>query len=450
MFRKWSWIFAAARLVLLTLLASPCATLAQRGAGGGRTGGGLAGGGGLASVAKSTGVDEKDDLKDFHAALAIQATSQQIIQYASMLKSSEAASAELKSFLDRLGQQGNGSGLATPLGLAIEKARTENSAFLDGLSDQQKSGLREIVKSLFKDDSDLAQQTKDLTAKVGDTKATGQPVATAAQNLDHALETFHGRQIDLGEEMSIAAGSHRQDFTFALAAVKNSITFASQPVVVATSGVISGSRVGGGQNVFRLDLTTDLSDLQRNITGVLRAQLNKSDRCGERVEILDATLAPRPPASLVSVRLHYERWACRGRESNEMAEGNGTVEVKLTPSVADDRTLRLSGEIGRIDAETLVGEMLRSGSLGDSLRDRISETLLSAMHPAANFKALLPPSAQSFATLQHAQFQGTGMGRINFLLEGEIRLSAEQAALFTKELRGQTSSPETPQQALSR
>ena len=36
-----------------------------------------------------------------------------------------------------------------------------------------------------------------------------------------------------------------------------------------------------------------------------------------------------------------------GRESmNEIVEGNGTIEVKLTPAVAEDGSLRLSAQIG--------------------------------------------------------------------------------------------------------
>ena len=64
------------------------------------SGGGLSGPNGIAS-----GVSTKDELKDFHAVLAVQATSQQVTQFAALVKISEAASAELRSFREQLGKE---------------------------------------------------------------------------------------------------------------------------------------------------------------------------------------------------------------------------------------------------------------------------------------------------------------------------------------------------------
>ncbi len=82
-------------MLVTTLLACSSVVFAQRG--GGRVGGGLAGGTGLSQGNHASGIDEKDDLKDFHEVLAVQATSQQIIDYVAMLKSTTAASEELQS-----------------------------------------------------------------------------------------------------------------------------------------------------------------------------------------------------------------------------------------------------------------------------------------------------------------------------------------------------------------
>jgi hypothetical protein len=103
--------------------------------------------------------------------------------------------------------------------------------------------------------------------------------------------------------------------------------------------------------------------------------------------------------------------------------------------------LRLVPEIGRITAEGLVGELLRSGPLGDALRDKITDALLSAVRQGGDFKVTLPPSAQGFATLHHAQFQGTGAGKLLIVLDGEIRVSDDKATSLTSELKGR-SSPE--------
>src|SRR5579863_2186536 len=99
MLRSISRLSAVTNAVLATaLLVSPCVLVAQRGGAGGHVGGGTAGGDGLSGVGKPTGVDQKDSLRDFHEALAVQATSEQIAAYVSMLKSTAAAGAELQTF----------------------------------------------------------------------------------------------------------------------------------------------------------------------------------------------------------------------------------------------------------------------------------------------------------------------------------------------------------------
>ena len=80
-------------LACILLFCSVTATAQHHG------GGGMAaGGGGISGISRPTGVDEKDSLKDFHQALALQATSQQFAEFQAMVKSTEAAQAELQSF----------------------------------------------------------------------------------------------------------------------------------------------------------------------------------------------------------------------------------------------------------------------------------------------------------------------------------------------------------------
>jgi hypothetical protein len=434
------------------LLAYPSEVLAQRGAGGGHTGGGVETGESLSSIGKATGVDVKDDLKDFHEMLAVQATSQQIVAYAAMLKTTAAASAELKTLLDQLGKQSSPelASRVTSLNQAIEAARSEEKKFLDGFSDRQKSGLKEITKKLLKADVDLAQQARELDERIGDAKAPGPQIASAAQTLDQALTGFQTQQLDLGAEMSIAARNGEQA-AFEIPPVRNSIIFAGQSIAVAASGVISRAVADNGQNKFNLELTADLSDLQHNFTEVLRSQLDKANRCGEQIAIQNAVLTPQEPASLVLVQLHFERWACFGGQASEIAEGNGTVEMNLVPAVGNDGTLQLAPKITRVDAEGLLGESIRSGSLGDILREKVSEAVLSAMRQGGDFKAILPPSAQGNLTLRRAEFEGTGAGKLVAVLDGEIRVSNESATALASELKASelkersTSQPAAPE-----
>jgi hypothetical protein len=424
------------------LLAVPSEVLAQRGAGGGRTGGGVENGESLSSIGKATGVDVKDDLKDFHEMLAVQATSEQIAAYAAMMKTTAAARAELETLLDQIAKQSSAPEFVsrvTSVNQAIEAARNEEKKFLDGFSDRQKSGLKEIARKMLKTDADLAQQARELGERSG---APLPQIASAAQTLDQALTSFQTGQVDLGEEMSIAAGDGERS-AFEIPPVRNSIHFAAQSagqsagpaMVITSSGVVSRGIADNGQNKFQLELTADMSDLQYNFTGVMRALLNIANRCGEQIGVQNAVLTPQEPASIVVVQLHYERWACFGGQASDMAEGNGTVEINLTPAVADDGTLHLTPKIARVDAEGSLGESLRSGSLGDMLRDKVSEAVLSAVRQGGDFKAILPASAQGNVTLRRAEFEGTGAGRVVAVLDGDIRVSNESATALTNELK---------------
>ncbi|MGA8623010.1 MAG: hypothetical protein WB660_31360 [Candidatus Sulfotelmatobacter sp.] len=457
MFPERSRICWVQTLILgVALLGFPCGMIAQRGGGGGgHIGGGTAGGGGLSGGGKATGLDVKDDLKDFHEALALQANSQQIVEYNLMVKSTENAGAELQTFLEWAARENNASELTARnkvLEQSLEQARTQNTKFLEELSDRQKSGLKETIKKLTRMDSELTQQITALNVEIEKTKIGGQQVASSAQNLQRTLTSFHDQQLALGQEMSIGP-RNGQEVSFNIPPVKSSIHFGNQDVAITTFGVISKGTARGDENAFLLELTADISNLQQDITEVLRAQLDKSDACGEQIEIRSATLTPSTPESMVIAQLHYERWACFGSSSHEMVEGNGTIEVRLTPTAGDDGTLRVMPAVGRVDAQGLVGELLRSGSLGEAVRNRIAESLLAVVQQASDYKTMLPPSAQGKVVLRRARFQETGSGKLSFVLDDDIRMSTDEMTTLTNELKaselkastakGQTSPAET-------
>ena len=433
MFREESFVLPVRAAVLTAaLLMLPCGMLGQRGGSGGHVGGGVAGGGGLSGGGKATGLDVKDDLKDFHAALAMQATSQQIIDYNLMVKSTEVAHTELQSLLAAAAKENNSAELATldkSFGQALEAARNRNNKFLEGLSDRQKSGLKELVKRLTKMDSELGQQAKALDDKFEETKTPGPQIAGSGKPLETTLIGFQTQQIDLGNEMSIGTASDSQNAAIRIPPSKNSMNFANQPIAVTTSGTIAKGSKEEGENTFKFELTADISDLQQNITDVLQGQLNKSDPCGEQIAVQTAVLTPSEPTILAVVNLHYERWACFGRNpANEMAEGNGTVEVKLTLAVGKDGGLQLDPKIARVEAEGLMSELLRSGSLGETVRDKISNSILSAVLRGSDYKTILPFAAQGEVTLRHVEFESNGPGQVSAVSDGELRVSADSAA----------------------
>ncbi len=305
----------AVLIVGIALLASPSRTLAQRGGGGGHgmpTGAGT--GTGLAS-----GVSDKDDLKNFHQAMAVQATDEQRAAFAKLAQYTQDASDRLKAFRGLLQEVPASSPLsdrATTLDQAIEQARASNKNFIASFSSKQKSGLKDIAKKLEKADSDLDKQVKTLdqiVQIVHTSKSDGEPIASSAASLAKELATFQDEQLALGREMGILLPTDGQELTFNLPKVTNSINVAGQPVSISASGIVSRQSAGtpagkpneNGRNLFSLKLTADLSDVQHNITAILRSKLTRSPRCGERLEIQQATLTSMAPASLVVARVHF-------------------------------------------------------------------------------------------------------------------------------------------------
>jgi hypothetical protein len=191
---------------------------------------------------------------------------------------------------------------------------------------------------------------------------------------------------------------------------------------------------------LKLELDADLSELQQDMTDLLSSQLDKEDACGERIAIQQAQLVPVPPASLATVQLHYERWACAkilGKDkSKRLVGGNALIEIKLTPAIEKDNTeLRLVPEVGKIEADGSLGELLRSGTLGDMLRDKIRSSILSALEKGTNLSATLPPAIQGHATIQNAEFKDAGGGKLLVVLNGEGRISQQEIQALSKQIK---------------
>jgi hypothetical protein len=233
-------------ILLAALLAFPSGMLAQHG--GGHGGGGHAvGGGGLSGEGRATGLDAKDDLKDFHEALAVQATNPQIVAFAGLFGSTSAARAAMQPLLESLNKAQDGSSLAdrdANLDRAIEQARAENKKFFDNLSATQKSGLKETTKKLTKTDSDLDLQAKALDPEVR-AKPVGAGALGAAQSLDRTLASFQSQQLELAEEMGIGDPKN-EGFAFEIPPLKHSVNFAGQQVEITTTGLVSKGVSDGG------------------------------------------------------------------------------------------------------------------------------------------------------------------------------------------------------------
>jgi hypothetical protein len=227
--------------------------------------------------------------------------------------------------------------------------------------------------------------------------------------------------------------------TFEIPPVTTEVKVADEVIPLTISGSVSEVSAVGGATLFQLRLNSGLTGLQDHITGLLRSQLNQSNRCGERLSVEQATLAPSAPAALLTASVHFEKWACAKAFGKELVKklvaGNGVVQVRLTPVVEQNRTVKLDSEVTSIQADGPVGEALRSGSVGDALREKIRTALASAVQKGMNLSATLPPGLESKASVESVRFFDAGGGRLSSDVLGQVRLSDAQVQSFIGQLQ---------------
>ncbi len=246
--------------------------------------------------------------------------------------------------------------------------------------------------------------------------------------------------IALSIAASLASPASAQNLTFKIPPVKIPFTVKDEQAYITASALISMASKAGDLDIFNLQLTADLTGLQQNMTALLSSQLDKDDHCGDRIAIQQATLTPADPASIATVQLHYERWACvkafGKQQAKRVVGGNAVIPVTLTPGADENKTeLRLVPEVGTIEADGSLGELLRSGTVGQMIREKIRSSILSAMQKGTNLSTTLPPAAQGYATIENAEFKDGGSGRLIVVLDGQVRITKEQVQILSKQLK---------------
>ena len=114
-----------------------------------------------------------------------------------------------------------------------------------------------------------------------------------------------------------------------------------------------------------------------------------------------------------------------GREiAKRLVGGNAVLDVRLNPSV-ESGAPALHADVKSIDADGSLGDALKSGSLGDTLREKIRTSVEAAVAKAATAPAL-PAEVNGVAQLGGAAFRDGGQGRLWFSVEGEVRLTPDQ------------------------
>ena len=371
--------------------------------------------------------------------MAVQASSDQSATFASITKITNDTVAQLQVLRDTLQKEApprqlvdQGSELEDLLG----KTRSGNQNFLAALTPQQQSGLKEATRKLIKADADLDKETKSFD-RVLDPKPDSKQLAVVASNLDKALSAFQTEQLALGAEMSVILPSERHEIAYTLEPATSSVEIGGQSIPVQAAGAIAQGLPADGPDTYSIRFVADLSDLQDAMTDVLRGVLNQGARCGQRVEIQRATLVPEPPAALVDIHLHFERWICPPGtgSATELANIDGALELKLLTSLDEKGELHVAAQTGKVDAQGLLRDALLNGDLGDTVREQVSASVLTALQKAVEVRTLLPAPAQPSASLEKARFRDAGTGHLSFVLDGQLKLSGDQTRAFAEQLK---------------
>jgi len=215
--------------------------------------------------------------------------------------------------------------------------------------------------------------------------------------------------------------------------VSASLDVKGQPVKITLWGAVSQA----APDIFHLAVTADLADFADHLTPLLAAQLNRSDNCGERMSVEHAAIAPARPVAMLTVNVHYERWACAkvfGKErTKRLVGGNGVVVVKLTPSVGADG-IAMQADVQKIDADGSLGELLHSDSFGSAIKEKIAASIQSAVRKSLDLHSALPPAIGSTAVIRGVEFAQSPEGRLWITLSGDVHLSAAQFQSLHKQL----------------
>jgi hypothetical protein len=207
--------------------------------------------------------------------------------------------------------------------------------------------------------------------------------------------------------------------------IKASIKLDQQQVEITLWGTLAPKPSG----TFALALTADLGDFQEHLTPVLSAQLKRDDRCGDRLSVERASIVPSAPSSVLTANVNFERFACVKAFGKQIAKrlvgGHAVIELNLTP-VLEENDIALTAEVKKIDADGSLGDVLRSDSVGDSIRDKILGAVESAVQKLTNLKSTLPPAIGSAVSIETVQFADGGAGRLWLTIGAEVRLSADQ------------------------
>lgn len=137
---------------------------------------------------------DNEDLRDFNRAVELQATIDQITLFQQSSKSTAVAKKIAEALLHLEAKHDiEEFHRSNDLADALDDAQLDSARFLTGFSAAQKRGLKEFIKRMSKENSEIAKQSKALRAS---------PPAVV-EKLDKTLSELQMNQLAIAKEMGI-------------------------------------------------------------------------------------------------------------------------------------------------------------------------------------------------------------------------------------------------------
>ena len=376
----------------------------------------------------------EDELKDFNQVMALQGTPEQSAALVTLTDDLQLAKKQLHAVRPIPGKTFVSQKTSDAVALvdkSIAELRTQTQAFLGSFSPAQKSGLKELAKKIEETDAELGKQVSVLDEVAKYPTPTDQQLGDSTASVDKSLSNVEQDQLVLSRQMGIILPS--SELTFNVTST-NSMNFGTTEISIPVSADIARTSSVDGSNIFAEKVVADLSNVQDKIREILRTQIEHAPACGERTQIREAMLVADSPAIRIFTRVHVEHWICPGGRGQpmEVATGEGSLELRLTPSVEKDEKLGLDSQISHVDGDVFARDLL-VGDVGQVFKEKITAAVASCIQKAAQSQ-LLPTSVGPLTNADRPEFRQTA-GRLTLVLNERLQLSDQQTQAFASQMK---------------
>lgn len=188
---------------------------------------------------------------------------------------------------------------------------------------------------------------------------------------------------------------------------------------------------------------SDLSDFQAGIPDIIRSQLNHNDDCNYILNLHTISLTPYGTSLRIYTAGHYEDWECPWMDTpfgrldlgkHRLFEQNGDITAFVTPHT-DGTSVWLNVNVGAINADGLLGNVLDTDWFGPWIRDMIVQSLPQVVQIGRIVDVLPPALRDATIRILDISFYDRGGGRLGLRTSASATVSQEYAASVWNQLQ---------------